>query len=537
MASKTEPGQVQEPKNMITPSSVIENEIETGLSMGTLRRRIVMFSLCLALFLSALDVTIIATALPTIARHLDASAAEYAWIGSCYTLANTSSIAIWAKLSDIFGRKPIIMLANGTFLAGSLISGLASSVSMLIGGRILHGLGAGGCTILVTIVISDLFVLRDRAKYYGITGIVYAISSSVGPVLGGVFTQTIGWRWCFFINLPFDGVSLVVLLFALKIPTPRTALIAGLRSLDWVGSFLIIGGTVCFLYGLESGAGGTRAWNSPQVICLLVFGVLILLLFGIYEHSFAKDPLVPARIFSRRTNVASFLVLCLHGFVFISFDYFLPLYFQTALHFSPIISGVSLFALVLPLSAATMSAGWYIRKSQDYLLPTWIGCVLMTTGTGLFIDLGATTNWAKIIIFQIVAGLGAGPLFQAPMIAFQSHLPQKDVPAASSASMFLRNLSSSMSIVIGSVLLQKNLGGGQLTTETRTEGSPSKYASAMRLMWIFFTAVAGLMAFTSIFIENMPRQDELETDSAGLETPSSAEKVSGTQPLSDVHDS
>ncbi|KAL1852067.1 hypothetical protein VTK73DRAFT_9308 [Phialemonium thermophilum] len=128
-----------------------EVHVEAGSQMGAVRRRIVMFSLCLALFLSALDITIVATALPTIARHLDADAAEYAWIGSAYTLANTSSVAIWAKLSDIFGRKPIIMLANGAFFAGSLVSGLAATVGMLIGGRVLQGLGAGGCTIMVTI--------------------------------------------------------------------------------------------------------------------------------------------------------------------------------------------------------------------------------------------------------------------------------------------------------------------------------------------------------------------------------------------------
>jgi MFS family permease len=166
------------------------------LQMTTLQRRIVTFSLCAVQFVAALDITIIATALPTITSTLSASASEYAWIGSSYTLASTALTPIWAKMSDIFGLKPMLILSNSIFMAGSLIAALAVSPGMLIGGRALQGVGAGGILVLVSITVGFLFKLEDRAKYYGIVGMVWAVANALGPVLGGVFSQSVSWRWC-----------------------------------------------------------------------------------------------------------------------------------------------------------------------------------------------------------------------------------------------------------------------------------------------------------------------------------------------------
>jgi fucose permease len=156
----------------------------------------IMFSLCMALFLAALDVTIITTALPTIATHFKASAADYTWIGSSYIVACAGAVPVWGKLSDIFGRKPALLLANAIFCGGSLISALSISVKMLIAGRVIQGIGGGGLIILVNICISDLFSLRERGKYLGIVGATWAIASAVGPLLGGVFSEKVSWRWC-----------------------------------------------------------------------------------------------------------------------------------------------------------------------------------------------------------------------------------------------------------------------------------------------------------------------------------------------------
>jgi EmrB/QacA subfamily drug resistance transporter len=397
--------------------------------LGAVKITIIMASLCMALFLAALDITIISTALPTIAGVFKASSADYTWIGSSYLLACASSVPLWGKISDIWGRKPIILVANVIFMIGSLISALANSVGMLIAGRVVQGIGGGGLVILCNICVSDLFSMRERAKYFGVLGGVWAIASGIGPVLGGVFTEKVSWRWCFYINLPLDGLAFLLLVLFLKLETPKTPIIAGLKSIDWVGVLLIVGGVIMFLFGMESG-GQTRPWDSAYTICLIVFGIFTIFLFFVNEWKFAKYPIMPLRLFKETSNMASLGVCFCHGFVFIGATYYLPLYFQTVLEATPILSGVYLFPLVLSLSAGAIGVGIFIKKVGKYRPPIWFGLTLMTLGFGLFIDLDDHANWAKIIIFQLIAGIGVGPNFQVnnpKAIPFYPH------PAQSSA--------------------------------------------------------------------------------------------------------
>ncbi|EED13677.1 efflux pump antibiotic resistance protein, putative [Talaromyces stipitatus ATCC 10500] len=484
------------------------------------RLYLVIISLFLTLFLSAINVTVVATALPTIASHLNATTSEYTWVGSAYTLASTTSTPLWARLSDICGRKGVLMVTNVTFLIGSLICALSVSPAMLIGGRVAQGLGSGGISVVVTIVIGDLFSLRERAKYYALTGIVWAISSGVGPMLGGVFTQTIGWRWCFYINLPFDGVSLVFLFLALNLPTKRQSWQNPFFSFDWAGSILIVGGTICFLYGLEIGASKQHTWDSAYTLGLLIGGIVILAIFGLYEAFHANNPIFPIRVLRDRSILACLSTAFFHSFIFIAYDYFNPLYFQTVLGVSPIESGLYTLALVLPLSAMTLISGLIVKRTGAYRPIIWIAGSMTVLGTGLFIDFGPYRAVSKIVAYQIIAGFGAGPLFQAPMIAFQSHLVGKEdlLAAAIAAFIFLRNLSMAVSLVVGGVILQHGLSDdaasylkdrASLNPNDNDKGIIDGIVGGFRVMWIFYTAIGGLMLISSLAIG----KKDLDSDS------------------------
>lgn len=316
-------------------------------------------------------------------------------------------------------------------------------------------------------------------------------------------------------------MSLMLLTFILRIKTPQTSLLAGLKSFDWVGSITIVGGTICFLYGLEAGSEAQHGWKSTLTLSLIIGGIALFIIFGMYETRWAQSPLIPFAALANRYNIAAILTAIFHGFVFIAFDFFLPLYFQVVLGASPVHSGLYMFALVLPLSAASFGTGHFIRKTGKYQLSSRIGAVLMTVGTGLFINLDPKTVWWKIITYQVIAGVGAGALFLSPMLALQHHLPKNQIATGTSAMSFLRMLATSVSIVVGGVLLQNvGLESGSLTSPSATASNHDRqvvsstsrqYTSALSKMWIFYTVVCGLMLISSMFVGRKATEEPQES--------------------------
>ncbi|GES57546.1 MFS drug transporter [Aspergillus terreus] len=512
--------------------------------LGKQKVFIVMFALCMVLFLAALDMTIVSTALPTMAAHFHASESGYSWMASAYMLANAACVPLWGKISDIWGRKPIILLANAVFLVASLICALAVNLPMILAGRALQGIGGGGIIVLANISVSDLFSVRERGMYYGLFGTTWAIAGALGPIIGGAFTTNVTWRWCFYLNLPIGGVSFVILFFFLKIESGKTPLLAGLRAIDWSGTLLIIGGTVMFLFGLEFG-GVSYPWASPTVICLIIFGIVTWVVAMLNEWKVARYPVIPLRLFGNWHNCLVLLICFCHSFVFISGAYYLPLYFQTVLLASPILSGVYVLPNVLSLSVVSAATGFIMRKVGRYRELIIGGMLFMTIGYGLFIDLKPYASWPRIIIYQIIGGLGTGPNFQAPLVALQANIHPSDVATATSTFGFLRQTSAAIATVLGTVVYQ-NVLSQQMPRITAAlgldnahaiasgfAGSQSDlirslpadqravileaYTFALSRMWIFYTAIAGFGFILTLFVRHIELSKSHTVTKTGLQ--------------------
>ncbi|KAM7188436.1 Major facilitator superfamily domain containing protein [Naviculisporaceae sp. PSN 640] len=508
-----------------------------------LQTTLIILSLASALFLAALDITIITVAVPTIASEFN-STSGYTWIGSAYMLASAAAAPMWGKISDIWGRKPIILVAAGVFWVGSLLSAVSVSMGMLIVARAVQGVGGGGLVILVNICISDLFSLRKRGVYFGIMGMVWAVASAVGPVLGGVFTSKVTWRWCFYVNLPISGAGMAVLAFVLKLHNPRTPVRDGLKAVDWFGSLTVVGGTLMILLGLELG-GVSQPWGSSTVICLLVFGLVMAGIFVLIEWKVAEFPIIPLRIFNSRSSLASLGVCACQSFVFISGSYYLPLYFQAVLGANPLLSGLYALPFALSLSGVSALTGLFIKKTGKYLPCIIFGMVTMTLGFGLFIDLDRELNVAKLVLYQIVAGVGVGPNFQAPLIALQTGVQSRDIGSATGTFGFVRQLFTSISVVVGGVVFQNrmqaqypelvrelgpqtaellsghnaasNVGAVAALTGRQGEIARDAYLRSLKTMYILYVAFSGLGLVLAFFVSSRKLSKDHEEHKTGLE--------------------
>jgi EmrB/QacA subfamily drug resistance transporter len=509
-----------------------------------LQTAVITISLMSALFLSALDVTIVATAVPTISQDLETQTG-YVWIGATYVLSNAACSPLWGKLSDIWGRKIILLITIGIFWIGSLLCGTAISMNMLLGARAIQGIGGGGVSTLVNICIGDLFSVRERGFYYGLVGAVWGVSSAIGPVVGGILAYQASWRWCFYINLPLSGVGILALYFTLQLHNPRTTIADGLKAVDWLGSLTVIGSTILVLLSVEFG-GVTYPWSSPTIICLLVVGLVLAGLFILIEARYATYPIVPLSLFANRSNLATFVTAFCHTMVSNSGSYWLPLYFQGALATSALLSGVYILPFLMGMCIISATSGFVIRKTGNYVYVISGGMIIATVGFGLFIDLPGEKDFVKIILYQAVAGIGVGPNYQSPLIAIQNNIAPRDIGSATSTYSFIRSLASAISIVLGGVVFNnmmdsqqtklRALLGNDLAEKFSGKNALSNvfavaelegregfivrwaYLTSMRTIYILFVALSGAGLLSSFMIKQKKLSLGHEEHKTGLQS-------------------
>ncbi|GAA0709890.1 MFS transporter [Dactylosporangium roseum] len=418
---------------------------------------LLMGGLMTGMLLAALDQTIVGTALPTIVGELG-GLEHYSWVVTAYLLASTASTPLYGKISDLYGRRPVLLFAISTFLVGSLLAGLSQDMTQLIVTRAVQGVGAGGLMTLAFTVVSDVLPPRDRPRYQGLFGAVFGISSVAGPLVGGYFAEN-DWRWIFYINVPLAVFALYVCSRVLRlVPHQRRD-----HRIDYLGAALMVAAVSAVLLALSWG-GNEYAWGSPTIVGLLVVGAVLTVLFLVVE-SRAEEPILPPRLFKRATftlaNTATFVL----GFAMFGSIIYVPLYLQIVRGATPTSSGLLMLPMMGGVIVTSIVAGRLISRLGRYKWFTVAGTLIMGAGLLLFTTLQVDTPLWQAFIYMTTIGVGLGLAIQPLVLAVQNALDLRDMGAGTSAVTFFRSLGGSVGVAaLGAVMTNR------LTEQMRGNG-------------------------------------------------------------------
>jgi EmrB/QacA subfamily drug resistance transporter len=432
---------------LLNDSTEVPCSPEDSLTTRRYGKRTITFTLMgtmLVTFIATLDQTVVATAAPHIGAELQGFD-QIAWIIAVYLLTMTVTIPIYGKLSDLFGRKPIFLSCLVVFLTGSALSGLAQNIIQLIAFRAFQGIGAGGLESIAIAVVGDLFPPRERGRWIGITSSSYALASIVGPLLGGLLTDRVSWRWVFYINLPFGLVALFVLAFIMPtLRTPRKRIV-----IDYIGALLVVLAVLPLLLAF-SWAGSTFAWLSWQSFSLFGGSLIMLVLMVIYsarQERLEREPIVEPSMFKNvRIFSVSLVASMLISITLLGSVYFLPVFLQSVTGVSATISGLTLIPLALASIAGAIIGGQLISRTGRYRWLALISTAFIITGLLLLLRLNVHSSGLDIVIALLVLGPGNGASLSLYTLVVQNAMPGK-VGQATSAVVFFRQLGQSIGLV------------------------------------------------------------------------------------------
>ncbi|MGW4320356.1 MFS transporter, partial [Streptomyces sp. NPDC004684] len=404
--------------------------------------------LLLGLFAAILSSTIVTNALPTIIKDLGGGQSAYTWVVTAALLAMTASVPLWGKLSDLLSKKALVQIALVIYVAGSVIAGLAQNPAMLITARVVQGLGAGGLSALVQVIMAAMIAPRERGRYSGYTGATFAVATVGGPLLGGVITDTswLGWRYCLFVGIPFALIALLVLQKTLHLPVAKRQV-----KVDWGGAFLITAAASLLLIWVTF-ANDKYDWVSWQTFTM-VGGVIVLALLFVLVETRASAPIIPLRLFRNRTIALASLASLFVGVGMYSGTVFFSQYFQLARDKSPTMSGVMTIPMIGGLFVASMVSGQIITRTGRWKAWLVAGGACLTAGLGLLGTMRYDTPYWHLSLSMALLGVGVGMTMQNLVLSTQNQVAPQDLGAASSTVSFFRTLGGAVGVgVLGSVM-------------------------------------------------------------------------------------
>jgi EmrB/QacA subfamily drug resistance transporter len=512
------------------------------------RRNVVFVTIMLGMLLAALDQTIVGTALPTIVSDLG-GAEHMSWVVTSYLLAETVATVLVGKFGDLFGRKVVFQVSAVVFVTGSFLCGLATNMSLLIVWRAMQGVGAGGLMVTSMALIADVVPLRERGKYQGAIGAVFGVSTVIGPLLGGLFTDHLSWRWAFYVNVPIAIV--VVAAAARTIPVVKSV---SRPVIDYLGIALVAVGASALILATSWG-GVEYAWGSPVILALFAGGLLALALFCRVETR-AAESMLPMRLFRNPVftvcSVLSFIV----GFAMLGALTYLPSYLQYVDGDSATVSGVRTLPMVIGLLIASIASGNVVSKTGRYRLFPIAGSVVMGLGLYLMSRMGPATGAWLESLYMFVLGVGIGLCMQVLTIAVQNTVDYTDLGTATSGVTFFRTLGSSFgTAVFGTIYanaLEPNLrdgiatavrtGGVDPETVTRAATSPDgvhelpsaaagpivdAYADTLQTVFLWTVPIVAVGFLVALFLKEVPLRDSARRGSTdmgeGFASPASAD--------------
>ncbi|KAK9710923.1 hypothetical protein K7432_008149 [Basidiobolus ranarum] len=414
---------------------------------------LLLLGLSTVTFLFALDQTVVATAQPKIAADFQAFGL-ISWIATAYLLPTTALQPFYGKISDIFGRQLVMLYCVTIFVIGSVVCAAAPSMIALIIGRVVAGVGGAGLLNLCFIILSDMTTERERTSYMNIINLVFVITDCLGPLIGGVFTDSVTWRWCFWINLIAYPFIAIIIVRYIKLPIPGGTLQEKLKRIDFLGMSTMTIFLVAFLLAMSWG-GTEYAWNSPMIISLLVVTAVFIVAFVLIEHYVAREPVLPLRLLQWKFRNFPIILIARAATFFILFAvvFYIPLYFQIVHQSSAIISGIHLFPFLFGACISSLFANYLTKRFGIYRSLNIAGLGVLAIAMGLTSTLSRSSNLGQQIGYLLIGGLGFGLTTQTQLIAAQAGVRRQDIGTVTAVANMMCNLGGCISIaVIGSII-------------------------------------------------------------------------------------